>query len=416
MDPDTLSTTPYGNKVEETPKPILQEMEVSAEIIDLKAKAEILQQNNPVHMETGQGIGQGSVQEIGQAVMQAGAHLGEQKGTETVPETQQSSLTPLSNQDNKTPAQRMGEEIAKKSSSSQVGIQKKEASLQKETPPPLPHHIATRKTTHTFADDLAKSLDTTDAPVVQKLLVIAKEREETMRQTKKADTERQWYSIVGLLFIVGALCAGVYTYFYVQSLTVAVQKQISIGVFPATTAIEANTTNIQTLFSGLKDRIDLPEKRPFLFNFIRDKETRLPLVQKDLLAFIEATPDQTVLDTIENVHFGAYDTGLGIFPFIIAGVIDNEKTSKALLIDEPVLLQQLYVSLRIPVQNYVNEVSKQFTSNYIFNIPVRSLSAVNKSTNKSETLLLYGYAGDHVLIIATNPLVLKAVYDTVIRQ
>ena len=284
-----------------------------------------------------------------------------------------------------------------------------------EKPTALPETLV-RHTSHTYADDLSKAMDTTEASTVQELLVNAREMEDAMHQQQKANAEKRWYSLLAACLIAGAVCAAIFNSYYTNSLTVPAEKEVSIGVFPTTTAIVANDTDIRQLTESLKDRKDLPQKKPFLLSLVTDQQSLTPLTSDETLAFAESSLNANLHMTLKNIHIGGYDTGTGIAPFVIAGVSDNEIATKELLIAEPSLLETFYKVLSVPIADYQDVATKNFVSAYANNIPIRTLSLGNKKTRKSETVILYGYVTDNILVITTSPLALKAVYDTVIRQ
>lgn len=273
-----------------------------------------------------------------------------------------------------------------------------------------------RHISHSYDDDLSKALDTTDAAVVQTLLNDARDREEEARQRQKAIVERRWYVTVASILIITAVLFAGFSFFHFQSLTVPAIEQISIGVFPTTNAIPVNTTDIRQLLATAAARTDTPNGKAFLFSLTSDNQTNTPLSDDQTIAFTELKISEPLRMVLQNIHLGGYNNGTTVTPFIIAGVKDPEIASKELLVNEPSLLQQFYTALGITLKNYTTEIGDQFTGTYISNLSVRSLVKKNNTTEKTETVLLYGYTTDRILVITTTPEALKAVYETVIKQ
>ncbi len=102
-------------------------------------------------------------------------------------------------------------------------------------------------------------------------------------------------------------------------------------------------------------------------------------------------------------------------PFVIGVTKDAEISAKELLIAEPTLLQTFYRPLGIDMSSHSTEIGKSFSGEYLYNIPVRTLR-YDSETQKEKLLFFYARVTDDVVVFATSPAVLKAIYDSLISQ
>ena len=102
-------------------------------------------------------------------------------------------------------------------------------------------------------------------------------------------------------------------------------------------------------------------------------------------------------------------------PFVITSVNNAEIAAKELLIAEPKLLQMFYKPLGIDISEHTEEVGKVFGGEYMYNIPVRTLRYDTPEKN-GNLLFFYARATDQIVVFTTKPEVLKAIYDSLIRQ
>lgn len=285
--------------------------------------------------------------------------------------------------------------------------------IQPEAPAPQPtaHHLS-----HDYESDLAHAMNATDAKVVQELLTDAREREVIAREEKIVKFQHGWFlagSFILLLIALGASAYGVYHYMH---LTVPIQKATSVGVFASTKPIVTNTTDIRQVITTLESDTTLPERKPVLATFVTDDRTLALISNNQLFEFIEAKPTEPFVAALSVLRLGMYNDGKEVTPFLVASVNDPEIASKEFLIAEPELLRMFYKALDIDLSTHQTEIGKGFESRYLYNLPVRTLESMNTATGERQTLLLYGYATDNIIVITKKPAVLKAIYETVIRQ
>lgn len=180
---------------------------------------------------------------------------------------------------------------------------------------------------HTYTDDLSKAMNATDANVVQELLSTAREREASELDEKVKTKERAWYVTGSIVLLLVALCAAAYATYHYITLTVPVQKPLSVGVFGSTDPIIAPTTDIRKTIAELQTK-DLPEGKPLLVPLVYDQATLAPLAKDDFFSFIEADATEPFIASLETVRLGIVNTGSDIATFIIASTNDPVVTSK----------------------------------------------------------------------------------------
>lgn len=292
-----------------------------------------------------------------------------------------------------------------------------------EPTPPTNEDIATPPTpevthrAHTYEDDLSKAMNATDANVVQEMLSTAREREAAEAAYHKSTSQRKWYSFFSILLVILAASATGYSIYHYNSLTVPAEKTISVGVFPNTDPIVTGATDIrQTIATLQSNSATLSTNKPYLVPLVQDEGTLSPITKQGFFEFIEAAPTEPLVASMTIVRLGVLHDGFDTTPFVIMSVPDPQIASKELLIAEPKLIQLFYRALAIDVSNLVVEIGKTFESTYIHNLPVRILSHTDTETGGETPLILYGYATNNIIVITTKPSVLKAVYDTIIKQ
>ena len=269
----------------------------------------------------------------------------------------------------------------------------------------------------TYQNDLAMAMDATDASVVQELLETARERESVAKDEVTKTHQRKWYVVLSIIFILLAIGVGFYGIRHYLRLTVPVQKNFSVGVFGSTEPYVATSTTIGALLQSLKENsATLPEGKPLLVPIVSNEATLAPVAKPEFFSFIGASPTEPLAASFEVIRLGVINTGSTAEPFIIASVPDPEVASKELLIAEPELLKLFAPALGIDLSSHVDEIGKGFTGQYLYNLPVRNLRYYDINSGSAETLLLYAYATEHTIVMTTNPEVLKAIYDTIIRQ
>jgi len=283
--------------------------------------------------------------------------------------------------------------------------------MEPEAAPEQPH------VAHTYQDDLAQAMNATDAPVVQELLTKAREQEAEEAIEIVEQKERKWYGITSLLLVILTLVVLAGGTWYYLHLTVPIQPALSVGVFQHTENIVANNTSIEKVISDLQASPALPEGKPVLVNLTEPQNSVL-LSNTELYLFIGAAVPEPLQSSISVARLGALNTGKEVLPFIILSVPNPEKASQELANAEPSLLQYVYRALHINLSQYAAQPASAlaFNSQYFYNLPVRTLTDTDSATHLQSTVFLYGYATNNIVVIATKPEVLKAVYDTIVNQ
>lgn len=289
------------------------------------------------------------------------------------------------------------------------------------TPSPVPKRPDTSDESghpivQTYEKDLSLAMDTTDATVVQELLQTARERETFEKEKEVVRHQRGWYTTGGLILLVLALGALVYGVYYYKNLTVRVAPSVPVGVFQSTAPITAADTTIDEGIATTITAASLPEGKPYLIPIVTDNTTLTPLSNEQILTFAGANPSEPFVAALSLVRLGIMNTGPAVVPFLIFSVPNPEVASKEFLIAEPDLLSMVAPALNIDLELHQSEIGKSFESSYMYNLPVRTLKSLDVDTQEESLVFYYGYATDHTIVVATNPSVLKAVYDTIIRQ
>jgi hypothetical protein len=259
-------------------------------------------------------------------------------------------------------------------------------------------------------------MNATDASVVQELLETAREKEMIAKEVGKERRERKWLSIFSVLLVILAAGAIAYGYWYYRGLTVPAEKALSVGVFQNLDPVVVHTTDIRTTIQMLTTDTALPEGKPVLIPIVTDNQTLTPLSTSDFFNFIEANPSEPFEGVMEAMRLGAMNTGTSIVPFIITAVPDIETASKEFLIAEPTMVQLFYKALNIDLAAYQAQVGGGFEGKYLYNIPVRILNQEDSATGAQTPVILYGQVSQNIIVITTDPSVLKAIYDAIIRQ
>ncbi len=272
-----------------------------------------------------------------------------------------------------------------------------------------------RHTMQTYADDLSKAMNTTDASVIQELLSEGKEREQLVLEEKTKRSQRGWYkagTIILVLFASVSLLYGIYHY---KKLTVPAKEAVTVGVFPSTQPILSSSTDIRKIIETISSDTTLQEGKPTLIPLVSDENTLTLLSNEEIFSFFEAKPTEPFLTAFGLVRMGAMNVDGENVPFVIASVNDAEVAAKELLIAEPELLQMFYRALNIDIGKHSQEIGKGFVGEYLYNIPIRSLK-YDDEEKKGNLLFFYARATDQIVVFSTRPEVLKAIYDSIIRQ
>lgn len=268
---------------------------------------------------------------------------------------------------------------------------------------------------HTFSDDLAKALDTTDAAVVQDLLVEGREREAQEHDEKIRVRQKGWYKAGAIILILFTLISSAYTVYHYKMLTVPAQKTASVGVFPSTEIIATSDNDIRSAVDTISSDASLELNKPALVPLVKDSQNLTLLTNSELFSFFEARVSEPFLTSFNLFRLGVMNDGNKNTTFILASMVDTDIASKELLIAEPDLLKILYKPLDIDISNIDEEIGNVFASEYMYNIPIRSLR-IKSEEKENDLVMFYGRLTNEIVIFTTSPSVLKEVYNSIIRQ
>ncbi|HEY0980390.1 MAG TPA: hypothetical protein VGE18_03225 [Candidatus Paceibacterota bacterium] len=277
---------------------------------------------------------------------------------------------------------------------------------------PVPEH---QVLVHTYDDDLARSMNVSDAKVVQELLTSARERESVMKEEVEKRKARGWYTTGAIILILAALAAATYGAYHYTRLTVPVTETVSIGVWASTPSIDASTTTIESVLSTLQSDTTLIDEKPYLVDLVADQKTNVLLNNTQLFSFIGAAPTEPFATSLGVVRLGIMNTASDTVPFLIASLPNPEIANKEFLIAEQKLLPMFFRALNIDTTTIAPETNPEFVGEYRYNLPVRALYTTSTTGGRNLTLL-YGSVTDNIIVLTTKPEILKAIYDTIIRQ
>lgn len=268
---------------------------------------------------------------------------------------------------------------------------------------------------HTFDADLALAMDTTDAKVVQELLQNARERELIDKETKILKKQRGWYKAGGIILLLFAVLTIGYSIYYYNNLTVDVEDKVRVGIFPSIDPVDtSNTTFENTVQKILNTEISV--EKPYLVPLVYDLNSLNSLSKEDLIKYIGAKSSEPFLKTILVMNYGIMNDNFQNVPFFIFYVSDAEIAAKEFMIAESDLLKNFGPSLNIEIERYGQEIGKSFTSGHMYNLPVRTHRTIDPDTRSETILFYYGYVTDKIIVLSTNPTVLRVLYDTIIKQ
>lgn len=281
-------------------------------------------------------------------------------------------------------------------------------------PVPTPQPEKPRGAMHTFQSDLDRAMDTTEAPAVQELLQTARDKESLEQERAAVRHQRKWYTAGAIILILLALGAAAFGLYYYHTLTVKVAPQPTVGVFQNLPPINTGATDIASLMSSLTTDDTIPEGKPFLIPLVDSSGSTLS--PEATLSYLNIKVGEPFVATLSLVRLGVMNTGTAITPFLILSTPTPELATKEFLIAEPTLLATVAQVLNIDLTVTARDIGTSFNSVYMYNLPVRTLISTNVDTSEKTILMYYGYATNNTVVIGTNPTVLKAVYDTIIRQ
>lgn len=271
-----------------------------------------------------------------------------------------------------------------------------------------------RHVSHSYQDDLAQAMNATDASVVQQLLETARDREESERIAIKNNAKRKAYTVFSILFLFIALAVGGYGIYHYTHLTVPVTEKLSVGVFPSTDIVPANTTNISDVVQSLITDPNLKPDTPYLVPIV-DNTTNTLLTNQELFRFMESDVSEPFAAIFDSVRLGVMRVENTGVPFIIGAVRDPVVTTKEFLIAEPELLSLFAKALGIDTGTIPAQIGTTFTQTYRYNLPVRILTYTDQNGQQQE-LFFYGFATNNIVVITTNAKVLETISSNIIRQ
>lgn len=280
-------------------------------------------------------------------------------------------------------------------------------------PPPI---VEAPVAVRTYEHDMARAMNVTDAKTVQVLLNNARDRETLDIVEKYNKKARRWYTAGSIFLLLKALAALGYGAYHYQRLTVPIIDSTSVGVFTSTDPIVASTTTIESVLEQfMVDDQSLSINKPYLIELVEDVPTQTLLSNAALFSFLGATPTEPFSTSLDAVRLGVVDTGEKTTPFIIASTTTPDIAIKEFLIAEPTLLTQFTRALAIDTTSITPETVPTFIGEYRYNVPVRTLYTIDSSGNKTLTLL-YAPITENIIVLTTDPAVLKTLYDTILRQ
>ena len=266
---------------------------------------------------------------------------------------------------------------------------------------------------HTLQSDLDRIMTATDPARVQEMLTNARENEAYEKDELDKGIARTWLSKGALILVFLALIGIGYGIVYYTRLTVPVEDTGGVGVFPSTLVQAAQTTSITDALTAARTDQTLEDLRPALVPIVTDTTSETLLTPTQLFAYIGGAAPEPLIQTLSVLRIGVVQIDSEVIPFIIGATTDLEVTAKELQNAEPQLVTIFARALAI---DQSTPVGGTFTSGYRYNLPVRILERALPGTDEKAITLLYGYPTDNIVVITTDQVALKAVYDTIISQ
>ncbi len=274
-----------------------------------------------------------------------------------------------------------------------------------------------RPLSQSYQEDLSHAMNATDASVVQELLADAREREQLEVVEAEEKKEQKWYSVSSTILIFLTLAVLIGGAYYYTHLTVKVQPPSSVGVFQNSDSVVASSTNLQQVLAAYTPSTTLPVNKPTLINLVTDSTSNALISDSQLFSFIGApTISEPLQSVITSARLGVVNIGSGTYPFVVASVADSEKASKEFGIAEPTLLPLFSPALAISSTAAKAAANQPFQSQYFYNLPMRVLETIDPATKQPHIVLMYGYVSSNIIVITSQPEVVKAVYDSIINQ
>lgn len=255
----------------------------------------------------------------------------------------------------------------------------------------------------TYKSDMENALGATEVGEVQDLLKVARDRENFEKEVIVGRRQRAFYVLATLVIMSISILSVLFAFYNYKKLTVAVEKEFSVGIFQKTSPISVSDTTVTNLFTKIENIELYPDNKPIVLNLV-------PENKNEFFKFIGAKVTEPFAYQIQVIRAGFINQGESTTPFIIMYVNESEVASKEFLIFESEILNSFYKILNINIDNYKERVGSSFVSDYFYNLPVRVLR------DGDDIVLFYGYATPNTIVMTSKPYVFKAVYDTIIKQ
>lgn len=257
---------------------------------------------------------------------------------------------------------------------------------------------------HSYAEDLAQAMQATDASTVQDLLALAREKE-TAIAINEHEKKTSWLFIAGA--VICFLVSGGMLYYvwnqYELSKPVSLTRTAATVTFPQLPLMEANKTDIREVVSYLKTKAPVELRKPAIVPIVTGTEPLEPIA---FMQFIEGELPPVILQQVTSIRIGVVATGTEAIPFLVFGTNDRDKLTSAFLAGEGELLRATYRALGVSIAENPTILETPFVGDNISNIPVRKL--LDPATK--ELVALYGFSGDHLLVLTTNQSAFQDIY------
>lgn len=266
----------------------------------------------------------------------------------------------------------------------------------------------------TYDHDLLNSMDATDATTVQELLQESTRRLEEEKFIKQESIQRSLLKFFGTVFFIISIAAVSYSVWYYMRLTVPIMSTPSIGVFPQTESFVNVATNIDTTLTKLDAKKDLVLDRPYLVPISIDTTSGTLISTQDMFDFLKIAADEPLQGVFSVIRLGVINQKDGIHPFIIGYVQDPILANKEFLLNENKMTTLFEKSLQIKLSDQKDILGGGFSQATIFNLNFRVLKTDKKDPEK--ITMLYGNVTPNTVVFATNPDIIRSVYETLITQ
>ncbi|HSE57036.1 MAG TPA: hypothetical protein VLB02_03050 [Candidatus Paceibacterota bacterium] len=275
--------------------------------------------------------------------------------------------------------------------------------------PPAPAAPPHATLAHSYSEDLAKAMQTTDAAEVQELLSMAREKETVIKQAEE-EKKTNWVFVLGTMLcfaVSGAVLWFIWDRFE-QAQPVPIERVEQPVIFSQLAPIDTTTTDIRETVQHLRTTATLELNTPTVIPLITAAGE--PLSPDEFLKFSEGAIPIGLREQTIALQLGAIATGTTVVPFVLLTGKDQEALTAQLRLAEPELLRGLYRALGIEISELMALFKTPFADDYVSNAPLRVL----RKPGAEVPVFLYGFITNQSVVVTTDTAAFQQIYDAAI--